>query len=215
MPIVSRAAAPPPGRAATGAEGPTGARAEGHAELHRVLPTGGGAATRDEEFSAFMSAHAGDLLRTAWLLCGDAHRAEELTQQALVRTYAAWSRARAGDPLAYSRRILANLRVDTWRRRRREVLTAPDELPDGPGRVRVGADPHATTHDRDQLVRALAQLTERQRRIVVLRHLVGLPEAQVAAELGVSVGTVKSTASRGLATLRAVLEQADSTGGAR
>jgi RNA polymerase sigma-70 factor (sigma-E family) len=162
----------------------------------------------DDEFSAFAAQHGRDLLRTAWLLCGDAHRAEELTQQALVRTYAAWSRTQ--DPLAYSRRVLANLRVDTWRRRRREVLTAPEDLPER-DTIRVGSDEHARTEDRDQLVRALALLTPRQRRIVVLRHMVGLPEAEVAAELGVSLGTVKSTASRGLATSRAALTEPATT----
>jgi RNA polymerase sigma-70 factor (sigma-E family) len=156
------------------------------------------AAERDAQFTAFMAEHGATLLHTAWLLAGDAHRAEELTQQALVRTYAAWARV-AGDPLAYARRVLVNLRVDTWRRRRREVLT--DEVPENAG----PADPHRTTHDRDQLVRALALLTPSQRRIVVLRHLVGLPEAEVAAELGVSLGTVKSAASRGLVRLRELL----------
>lgn len=159
---------------------------------------------RDAAFTAFMTEHSADLLRTAWLLCGDAHRAEELVQQALVRTYTAWSRTR--DPLAYTRRVLVNLRVDTWRRRRREVLAAPEDLPDA-----GGGDETAAAHDRDQLVRALALLTPRQRRIVVLRHLVGMSEAEVAATVGVSVGTVKSTASRGLATLRATLADPEAT----
>lgn len=180
-----------------------------HAESLTVVAVGTRTArTRaeiDHEFSAFVSRHGADLLRTAWLLCGDAHRAEELTQQALVRTYAAWPRTH--EPLAYARRVLANLRVDTWRRRRREVLTAPEDLPET-DTVRVGSDEHARTEDRDQLVRALALLTPRQRRIVVLRHMVGLPEAEVAAELGVSIGTVKSTASRGLSTLRTALSTA-------
>ena len=168
---------------------------------HARVDTGYG--DRDREFTAFMTTHSADLLRTAWFLVGDHHRAEELTQQALVRTYAAWPRAREGDPLAYARRVLVNARIDTWRRRRREVLT--DRLPD-PG----VPDDAARLADRDQLVRALALLTARQRRIVVLRHLVGLPEAEVAAALGVSVGTVKSTASRGLATLRAALTEGGS-----
>lgn len=161
--------------------------------------------TADEEFTAFVVAHQADLLRTAWLLVGDAHRAEELTQQALVRTYAAWSRAGSGDPLAYARRVLVNLRTDSWRRRRREVLV--DELPEesaglGVHPARDAADDHA---DRDRLVRALAALTLKQRRVVVLRHLIGLPEAEVADLLGVSVGTVKSTSSRALALLRDAL----------
>jgi RNA polymerase sigma-70 factor (sigma-E family) len=168
--------------------------------------------TTDDEFTAFVAAHQADLLRTAWLLVGDAHRAEELTQQALVRTYAAWSRAGSGDPLAYTRRVLVNLRTDSWRRRRREVLV--DELPEdaaglGGHPARDAADDHA---DRDRLVRALAALTPKQRRVVVLRHLVGLPEAEVADHLGVSVGTVKSTSSRALAVLRlALADRSDTT----
>src|SRR5674476_140937 len=166
--------------------------------------------SRDEDFTAFVADHQADLLRTAWLLCGDSHRAEELTQQALVRTYGAWSRAGAGDPVAYARRVLVNLRIDTWRRRRREVLVAPEDLPDDV--AHPGTAPHRSTADhqadRDQLVRALATLSPRQRRVVVLRHLVGLPEADVAADLGVSVGTVKSTSSRALAQLRATLSDA-------
>lgn len=168
---------------------------------------------RDAAFTAFVAAHQAELLRTAWLLVGDAHRAEELTQTALVRTYAAWPRAWAGDPLAYARRVLVNLRIDTWRRRRREVLLAPEDLPDDV--AHPGTAPHRSTADhqadRDQLVRALATLTARQRRVVVLRHLVGLPEAEVAEDLGVSVGTVKSTSSRALALLRVALADSPDT----
>jgi RNA polymerase sigma-70 factor (sigma-E family) len=191
------------------AERPDLDRRPGH-ESDPVVILGITRATRDEQFTAFVTEHQADLLRTAWLLCGDAHRAEELTQQALVRTYGAWSRAGTGDPLAYARRVLVNLRIDTWRRRRREVLVAPEDLPDDvahPGTAprRSAADHQA---DRDQLVRALATLSPRQRRVVVLRHLVGMTEADVAADLGVSVGTVKSTSSRALAQLRTTLQAA-------
>jgi RNA polymerase sigma-70 factor (sigma-E family) len=172
-----------------------------------VIILGAGRRSRDEQFTAFVTEHQADLLRTAWLLCGDGHRAEELTQQALVRTYVAWARVAAGDPSAYARRVLANLRTDTWRRRRHEVLVPPENLPDravqpGTASSRDTADDQA---DHDELVRALATLSSRQRRIVVLRYFVGLPEADVATDLGVSVGTVKSTASRALAQLRASL----------
>lgn len=159
---------------------------------------------RDAEFAAFMASAAPALARTAWLLCGDAHQADELVQQALVRTYLAWDRAREREPLAYARRVLANQRVSTWRRRRREVLAATDRLPDRG--VDGGQDVH---DDRDQLVRALALLTPRQRRVVVLRHLEGLTEREVADDLGISVGTVKSTASRALRTLRQALGDED------
>lgn len=157
-------------------------------------------ADREQEFAAFMAEATPSLARTAWLLCGDAHQADELVQQTLVRTYLAWSRARERDPLAYARRTLANLRIDTWRRRRREVLMDPADVPEH-GEASA-ADRHA---ERDQLVRALATLSARQRRIVVLRHFEGMTEREVADDLGVSVGTVKSTASRSLVRLREVL----------
>ena len=170
--------------------------------------------TADAEFVAFATAARAELGRTAWLLTGDTHHAAELVQAALVRTYVHWPRARAGEPLAYARRVLANTRIDTWRRRRREVLSAPDELPQGA----VAHDPVVASDDRDEVVRALAGLSDGQRRVVVLRYLVGLPEREVADHLGVSVGTVKTQASRGLRRLReelGALEGAPADGGRR
>ena len=159
-------------------------------------------ASRNAEFSAFMAANHASLHRMAYLLCGDAHRADELTQAALERTYRSWSRARAGDPLAFARKVLANQRVDSWRRTRREVLLGPDALPDdGAHRSHTGA-----LEERDAVVRALLLLPVKQRRVVVLRHLMDLSEAETAAELGVAVGTVKSASSRGLKQLRTILE---------
>jgi len=176
-------------------------------------------ATKNAEFTVFMEAAVGPLHRMAYLLCGDQHRAEELTQQTFERTYRAWSRARDGDPLAYARRILANLRVDTWRRTRREVLSGPDDLRDhsegiaGPPRVGVPAGAVPTSvDDRDLVVRALLQLPLKQRRVVVMRHLLDLSETEVSAELGIPVGTVKSTASRALARLRTILDDSSRKG---
>ncbi|WP_309133417.1 SigE family RNA polymerase sigma factor [Cellulomonas sp.] len=166
--------------------------------------------SRDEEFSAFMAEAEPLLTRTAWLLCGDAHRAEELVQQALVRTYVAWPRARAGDPLAYARRTLANARIDMWRRRRREVLVAPDDVPGSPvARAERGQGPgHDHAHaERDVLVRALTRLSPQRRRVVVLRYVLDLSEQQVAEDLDVSLGAVKSAAARGLRQLREVLAE--------
>lgn len=162
---------------------------------------------KEAEFASFMSRSAPALARTAWLLCGDTHVAEELVQQALMKTYLAWPKARQGEPLAYARRILANLRIDRWRRRRREVLMASDTLPERSAGGQSPADQHA---ERDRLTRALLLLPTKQRRIVVLRHLEGLSEREVADAVGVSVGTVKSTASRGIARLREVLQPDDS-----
>ena len=161
---------------------------------------------KDAEFSAFVRRSSVELGRLAWFLCGDATRAEDMVQQALLRVYVAWPRAREADTLAYTRRVLVNIRTDTWRKHRREVLVAPEDL-----RTVPTPSTEADHAERDALARALATLTPHQRRIVVLRHLEGLPERDVANLLGVSVGTVKSTASRGVKQLRVVLEAADGT----
>lgn len=171
---------------------------------------GGGSiarAPRDAEFTAYFDESARRALaRTAWLLTGDHHRAEELVQQALVKTYLAWPKAREGDPLAFARRVLANTRIDSWRRRRREVpwVSLPDHDAAGP-------DDHEAVDQRDQLVRALQQLGSSQRKIVVLRYLVGMSEGEVAEAVGLSVGTVKSQSHRGLARLRQLLPDAAAT----
>ncbi len=160
------------------------------------------AADWDGEFTAFVAQCGQALGRTARLLCGDPHRAEELTQLALVRTYLAWGTARRGEPLAYARRVLANARIDTWRTRRREVLTAPESMPEPRGTT-VPDDPGG----RDEVVVALHRLPVKRRRVVVLRYVEGLSELEVADTLGISVGAVKSAASRGTAQLRAELKQ--------
>lgn len=156
----------------------------------------------EAEFSAFVRAASPELGRVAWYLCGDPVRAEDLLQHALLGTYLAWGRLRDGDPLAYTRRTLANARIDTWRKHRRETLTAPEAMPDP-----TADDGTMARAERDSLGRALRGLPAQQRRIVVLRHLVGLTEAETAEELGVSLGTVKSTASRGLGRLRELLAE--------
>lgn len=171
-------------------------------EIIERVPEAG--ATRNSEFTSFMLAHQAELLRTAWFLVGDASRAEELTQHALTRTYAAWSRARR-DPLAYTRRVIVNLRTDTWRRRRRETLVPGTGVPDQIAAQDTGVE------NRDEISRLLDALSPRQRRVVVLRYLLDLPESDVANELNVSVGTVKSTASRALAVLRTVRVDDQST----
>ena len=172
--------------------------------------------SKNEEFTAFMREAKDPLHRMAFLLSGDAHRAEELTQQTFERCYRHWHKARQGDPLIYARRVLANLRIDAWRRTRREVLTGPDDLPQDDARVARAAArmPTRTVDDRDAVVRALLRLPLKQRRVVVLRHLLDLSESEVSSELGIPLGTVKSTASRGLAHLRAILD-ADPLGGTR
>ncbi|WP_242504552.1 SigE family RNA polymerase sigma factor [Promicromonospora panici] len=159
--------------------------------------------THDEEFTEFVRDAAPYLHRTAYLLSGDVLQAEELVQATFERVYRAWHKARDGSPRAYARRILVNLRIDGWRRRRRETFPGDDELQLPP------TSDHASHIElRDELVRALARLSATQRRVVVLRHLLDLTEAQVARELGLPLGTVKAANSRGLARLRDLFREA-------
>jgi RNA polymerase sigma-70 factor (sigma-E family) len=164
-----------------------------------------GKADRDAAFTAFVEQATPSLLRTAWLLTGNHDIAHELVQAALVRTYVAWPRVRPETALAYARRILVNERTDRWRRHGAELPVAA--TPEG------AASPSSAAEDRDVVVRLLATLPEQQRKVVVLRYYCDLSEQATADALNVSVGSVKSAASRGLATLRTRL--AASEGGVR
>ncbi|WP_261566496.1 SigE family RNA polymerase sigma factor [Frankia gtarii] len=155
---------------------------------------------RDERAFEEFVAHSGDrLLRSAVLLVGDRGAAEDLLQGALERTYRHWPRVSTGQPEAYVRRVLVNAAASRWRRRRIR------EVPWEPATAGVAGQPdHAERLvQRDGLIQALLTLPVRQRAVLVLRYLDDLPEAEVAAVLGCSVGSVKSQASRGLARLRA------------
>ncbi len=156
-----------------------------------------GKAERDAAFTAFVEQATPSLLRTAWLLTGDHHAAHDLVQAALVRTYVAWSRVRPETALAYARRILVNERTDRWRRNGAELAVAT------PPESAAALD--STTEDRDAVVRLLATLPDQQRKVVVLRYYADLSEQATADALNISVGAVKSAASRGLATLRTQL----------
>ena len=168
-------------------------------------------AERDTSFAAFMDQAGPALLRTAWFLTGDADRAQELTQAAFVKTYLAWHKIDQDRALAYARRCLVNHRTDVWRATRHEVVadltSAGLELGSAwQSWSRSGSQSRdsaaATTDHRDDLVRRLSRLPEQQRKVVVLRYCADQSEAAVAEALGISVGSVKSAASRGLAALR-------------
>jgi RNA polymerase sigma-70 factor (sigma-E family) len=137
------------------------------------------------------------LLRTAVLLCGDHHRAEDLVQDALTKVAVRWSRLRDQNPDAYARRVMVRTNISWWRRQRREVVLD----------VREGASaagPGAAVDRRLLLDHALAQLTPRQRATVVLRFYDDLSERDTAEVLGVSTGTVKSQTHAALVRLRTV-----------
>lgn len=149
-------------------------------------------------FAAFVQARSAALSRTALLLTGDRHLAEDLLQEALTRTASRWAKVVAGgDPEPYVRRVLYTCAVDGWRRKRpREVLV------DVPERAAAGPD----TDRRLVLQSALARLTPHQRAVVVLRFYEDRTEVQAAAELGVSVSTVKSQTRVALERLRAIVD---------
>lgn len=150
----------------------------------------------DEEFAEFVRTTSARLTHAAYLLTGDRHQAEDAAQTAYTRTYAAWSRVRHKDAYGYARTVLVNHVIDGWRRPIREYAT--EAMPERPDRHDVSR----AVAERAWLTAALKSLTDRERTVVVLRHFFDLAEADVARELGVSVGTVKSTNSRALAKLR-------------
>lgn len=138
--------------------------------------------------------------RTAYFICGDWHRADDLVQQAALRMYLRWHRIEPGAVDAYARRVITRLAIDDARRshRRNEVSGDPPE--------RAVSNPGVE----DALVirDALVSLPAGQRAAVVLRYYQGLSVAETAAVLGVTAGTVKSQTSRGLTALRATLTSA-------
>ena len=145
-----------------------------------------------------LAARGRALLATATLLAGSRQGGEDLLQAALERALRRWDGVRT-EPEIYLRRTIYHLAVDSWRSRRRrpEVLGVPPD-PTSP----AAADVTDLVVLRSALLQALAGLPPRQRAVLVLRYFEQLDEAETAAVLGCSVGTVKSTASRALARLR-------------
>ena len=170
-----------------------------------------GGAQRD--FERFVTGSTGRLLRSAYLMTSDLAEAEDLVQETLLRVARRWPEVRAMEyPAAYARRILVNLAIDGAGQRARHAgeLAAPAR-PGPPDRADARAERDLRAVDtQDELLQALAALPARQRAVIVLRYWDDLPETQVAAILGCSAGTVKSTASRGLARLRAAVAGGES-----
>lgn len=152
-----------------------------------------------EDFAEFVREALPGLLRYGHLLTGNPHDAADLVQTALENVGARWPTLvrRTGDPVAYTRRAMANSHVSRWRRVRRESLVA--ELPD------VRAVDDRDRFDDEPLWEALRGLPPRQRAVIVLRYYEELSEVEIAGVLGISRGTVKSQASKAMATLRSRL----------
>lgn len=149
-------------------------------------------------FEDFVTSRSPRLVRTAYLLTGDPHLAQDLVQAALARTWPHWDRISADRPEAYVRTVMVRLQRSWWRRAwRGEVPSAV--LPER------AAHPGDAVEDRLEMARALAVLPPGQRQIVVLRYVDDLSVEQVASIVGVAPGTVKSQSAKGLARLRVAL----------
>lgn len=156
-----------------------------------------------EAFEEFVFARMPALLRTAYLLTGDHHDAEDLVQTALVKSVPHWRRIE-GDPEPYVRRVLVHENISRWRRRRwREHPT--EVLPERPMGGAAAESDDGGAADRLALRAALAALAPRQRAVIVLRYYEDLTERETAVLMGVSVGTVKSQARDALVRLRGLL----------
>lgn len=142
-------------------------------------------------FEEFVVARSGALLRTAYLLTGDHHDAEDLVQSTLIKVVPKWARIK-DQPEGYVRKVLARESMKRWRARRwREVTT--DVVPE---------TMHHDHTDRVDVLDEMRVLSPRQRAVIVLRYFDDLTEADTAAALGISVGTVKSHARDALGRLR-------------
>ncbi|HEY0935871.1 MAG TPA: SigE family RNA polymerase sigma factor [Trebonia sp.] len=156
-------------------------------------------------FGEYVRFRSPALLRAAQTMTGNRADAEDLLQVTLVKAYQSWDRI--GDPAAldgYVRRVMANTHISGWRRKRVDEYPT-DELPDSP------AAQDATTDSdlRDLVQRAIDRLPRQMRAAVMLRFYDDMTEPEVAAALGVSVGTVKSTVARAVAKLRQDAELGD------
>jgi RNA polymerase sigma-70 factor (sigma-E family) len=171
----------------------------GEADSSEVTPQA--FSTEPVGFDSYVRRQSSALLRLAYLLTGDHHRARDLVQSTLTKMLPRWDGVAArGDPHAYVRTVMVHTALG-WRRRKWQAEQPTGDLPDRP----VNGDPVAAVADRERLRRALGRLPPRQRAAVVLRHYEDLSEAQAAAALGCSIGTVKTHTARGLDRLRTLL----------
>ena len=154
-------------------------------------------ADKDADFSAYMSGRQTALYRTAYLLAGDHAGAEDLLQTAFAKLYHSWDRIRDREALdGYVRRIMVNENNSLWRRGWKKREYATESMPE------TWANDEYDEGTRGAVWAAVQTLPKKARAVVVLRYYEQLSEAETAEVLGISVGTVKSQASRALAALR-------------
>jgi RNA polymerase sigma-70 factor (sigma-E family) len=154
---------------------------------------------RDVSFAEYFAARSAAMRSTAYLLCGDWHRAEDLVQIAFTKLYVHWNQVTRHDALdPYVRQVLLRSFIDEGRRARWRRERPQDTPVDR-------AAPPEPSDDRVVLMRALAEVPPRQRAVLVLRYWEDMSIDETAAALRCSTGTVKSQAARGLDTLRALI----------
>ncbi|TDD54821.1 RNA polymerase sigma factor [Saccharopolyspora elongata] len=166
-------------------------------------------AEREQEFREFAAARALWLRRSAYLLCGDWHFAEDLTQNTLLKLYRAWKRVNMSTVDSYARKTLLRVWLDESRRPWRRAERRDGSLPETGDDTADPAEAGLRSWSRELLLRALSEVPPKQRAVLVLRYWEDLSIAEVAAALGCSEGTVKSQASRGLENLRAAITTSD------
>ena len=150
-------------------------------------------------FEEYVAERGRSLVRLAYVLTGDAQRAEDLTQTALTDAYRHWRTvAAAGSPDAYVRRMLVNAHLD-WHRRRSSTERPADLSAHEPP---ADTDPADGIAARDELRQALSTLAPRARTVLVLRYYADLDDTAIAEAMGITAGAVRGTASRALAALR-------------
>jgi RNA polymerase sigma-70 factor (sigma-E family) len=155
------------------------------------------------DFESWLVAREARLQRTAHLLTGDVHAAQDLVQTTLAKLYLRWERVSAADDVdAYARKVLVNEFRTAWRRPVRRTEQVVALVPD-----RAAPETPAYDGSREAVWRFVCSLPPKQRAVVVLRFYEQLTEPEIADLMGISLGTVKSQSSRALATLRARLPQ--------
>jgi RNA polymerase sigma-70 factor (sigma-E family) len=173
--------------------------------MDRTAVTGGAVGTSarpnsEVEFEAWLVAREPALQRTAHLLTGNVHTAQDLVQDTLAKVYLSWDRIRERSSIdAYARRVLLNEFRTAWRRPLRRHERVTDDVPDLPAR----AEEYDGRHE--AVWRFVCSLPPKQRAVVVLRFYEQLTESEIAELMGISVGTVKSQSSRALTALRQAL----------
>ena len=158
--------------------------------------------SHEQEFEAFAQARAAQLYRSAWLLCGSHHQAEDLVQETLAKVYARWRRpfGRIDNPAAYAQTTLTRTFLGGKRRRSNDEQSFAD-VPD-----RAVADPSVRADVRLALLDVLAELPSPDRAVLVLRYLEDLSVDEVAARMGISPGAVRNRSMRALERVRGLVD---------